>query len=306
MKVLVMGAGTVGSVYGGMMAKAGHDVLLVTGRAHAEAIAKKGLRLVELVTGHEDSIEVAADCRVPERESFDLVLVTVRNDQLSRAANDLKPVMRGDTYAILFQNGLDGPRVLTDVIGPEQVAMGFGAVGGSKHPGTVSYYIAPDEHTVIGELDGERTARILQAKSLFESAGFPTRVLSNIEAWVTTHTAIVLPMALVVLNKGPDWASFGESPEDLRLSVRGMKEGMRILRAKKIRLTRESSVIRLLPNWLIAMLLERKVVKGLSPEIRRHIWKHGVDGAAEWRRIQGQVLKMAEECGVPAETLSKL
>lgn len=306
MKVLVMGAGTVGSVYGGLTAKAGHEVLLVTGREHAEAVTDEGLRLVDISTGHTEIVDVEAVTEPPEQETYDLVLITVRNDQLRRAAEDLRPVLKGETYAMLFQNGLDGPQVLADIVGPERVTMGFGQVGGSKRPGVVHYYIAEGEHTVIGELDGEETARMRRAKALFDSAGFSTRIIPNIENWVVSHTAIVLPMTLVMLNKGPEWASFGESPEDLRLAVKGMKECVRVLRAHKIDLTREGSLIRLLPERVVAKLLEGKVVRGLPPEVRRHIWKHGVEGASEWRRIQEQILRMAEERDVPVETMSKL
>ena len=45
LKATVMGAGAVGCYYGGMLARAGHDVTLVARPPHAEAIARQGLRM---------------------------------------------------------------------------------------------------------------------------------------------------------------------------------------------------------------------------------------------------------------------
>jgi 2-dehydropantoate 2-reductase len=45
MKIAVMGAGAVGSYYGGMLARAGHDMVLIGRPQHVEAIERHGLRL---------------------------------------------------------------------------------------------------------------------------------------------------------------------------------------------------------------------------------------------------------------------
>ncbi|MCB1975257.1 MAG: 2-dehydropantoate 2-reductase, partial [Burkholderiaceae bacterium] len=45
MKIAVMGAGAVGCYYGGMLARAGHDVVLVARPAHVEAVHRQGLLL---------------------------------------------------------------------------------------------------------------------------------------------------------------------------------------------------------------------------------------------------------------------
>ncbi|MBV8261425.1 MAG: NAD-binding protein, partial [Paraburkholderia sp.] len=45
MKVAVMGAGAVGCFFGGMLARAGHDVVLIGRPQHVEAITRDGLRI---------------------------------------------------------------------------------------------------------------------------------------------------------------------------------------------------------------------------------------------------------------------
>ena len=45
LKVAVMGAGAVGCYYGGMLARGGHEVVLIARQQHVDAIASVGLRL---------------------------------------------------------------------------------------------------------------------------------------------------------------------------------------------------------------------------------------------------------------------
>jgi 2-dehydropantoate 2-reductase len=52
MRILVMGAGAMGSVVGGLLAKAGHDVTLVGRAAHMEAIRRDGLRITGIWGDH--------------------------------------------------------------------------------------------------------------------------------------------------------------------------------------------------------------------------------------------------------------
>jgi len=76
MKIAVMGAGAVGCYYGGMLARAGHDVMLIARPQHVEAVRRSGLRLQTdaQVTELEDRLDARWVWRfISEDPKFDLV-----------------------------------------------------------------------------------------------------------------------------------------------------------------------------------------------------------------------------------------
>ncbi|QPV61898.1 2-dehydropantoate 2-reductase [Halosimplex litoreum] len=109
MRVLVFGAGSLGSLLGGLLARA-HDVTLVGRAPHVERVRADGLR----ITGEcSVRVEPAATTAVPD-ERFDLALVAVKAFDTAAAAEALGAA---DLDAVLsVQNGLDNERTLAGAL----------------------------------------------------------------------------------------------------------------------------------------------------------------------------------------------
>ena len=76
MKVAVLGAGAVGSYFGGMLARAGVDVTLIARPRHVEAIERDGL-FIDGVTVNE-RVKIGATSEVSAVRGSDFVLLTVK------------------------------------------------------------------------------------------------------------------------------------------------------------------------------------------------------------------------------------
>ncbi len=102
MRVLVYGAGAVGSYLGGMLA-ARNDVTLVGRRDHVKAIEEGGLRITGLteLTAHPKSLE-----HILEDERYDLVLLTVKSYDLEASLAGLGPILGEETVLLVVQNGM--------------------------------------------------------------------------------------------------------------------------------------------------------------------------------------------------------
>lgn len=102
MKVLVYGAGAVGSYLGGMLATK-NDVTMVGRRDHVSAIAERGLRITGLteVTIHPKALE-----QVREEDRYDLVLLTVKSYDLEVSLAGLGPILGERTMLVVVQNGM--------------------------------------------------------------------------------------------------------------------------------------------------------------------------------------------------------
>ena len=138
--IAVVGAGAVGSYFGGMLARAGHPVTLVGRAAHVDAIAAHGLR-IESVTWDE---------RVPVRATTSLsdgvhgartVLICVKTVDTAEVARALAPLLAPDTLVISLQNGVENADVMRAEGGFEAlpavvyVAVDLVAPGHVKHTG---------------------------------------------------------------------------------------------------------------------------------------------------------------------------
>ncbi|AYR23959.1 ketopantoate reductase family protein [Herbaspirillum rubrisubalbicans] len=171
MKVAVMGAGAVGCYFAGMLARAGHDVVLVGRPQHVQAFNTKGLRL-EAKT-FDDTIAVQASTDPAIVAGADLVLFCVKSPDTETAGAQLRPHLAPDTLVLTLQNGTDNADRLRTVI-PQPVAAAVVYVATEMAgPGHV-------KHHGRGELVIEPSARSQQAADALIAAGVPTEISDNV------------------------------------------------------------------------------------------------------------------------------
>lgn len=172
LKVAVMGAGAVGCYFGGMLARAGHDVTFIARPQHVEAIARDGLRL-ETKT-FDERVRLNAVTGAEGARDADLVLFCVKSMDTEAAGRQLKPMLRPDTLVLCLQNGVDNAERLRGVL-PEHavaaavvyVATEMAGPGHLKHHGRGELVIEPSA-------TAERVAQALR------DAGVPTDISDNV------------------------------------------------------------------------------------------------------------------------------
>jgi len=100
MKILVYGAGVIGTLYGARLQNAGHQVTILARASRLANIRRHGLVLEDVVTGVHSATPVAVAERLSVDEGYDMALVSVRRDQLSGILPDL--VRAGNISSVLF------------------------------------------------------------------------------------------------------------------------------------------------------------------------------------------------------------
>lgn len=171
MKILVMGAGAVGSWFGGLLARAGHHVALVARPAHVEAIRRGGLRLES--QAFDECVRVVAHTDVTAVHGVDLVLLCVKATDTEAAAASLAPALADGAAILSVQNGVDNAerarRVLGRPVSPAvvYVAVAMAGPGHVRHHGR-GELVLPDDGVCV------RLAPVLQA------AGIAVQASANI------------------------------------------------------------------------------------------------------------------------------
>lgn len=113
MKIVVLGAGAVGSLYGAKLSKF-YDVTLVARQKHADEINKNGLK----ITGKENNTyKLKAITKIDKIEDDTLILLTTKVYDSKKAIEDIKNLIKKDTVILCLQNGLYSEDIVKDVVG---------------------------------------------------------------------------------------------------------------------------------------------------------------------------------------------
>ncbi len=181
-RVAVMGAGAVGSYFGGMLARAGAPVTLIGRRAHVEAIAREGLFLDSI--RFQERVAVAGSTEPHAAREAGLVLFCVKTVDTEQAARALAPHLAPGAIVVSLQNGVDNVERIRAAAGVEAlpavvyVAAAITAPGRVKHAGRGDLVIGHPRRAGREELE-----RVTQ---WFERAGVPCRIAENIEGELWT------------------------------------------------------------------------------------------------------------------------
>jgi len=133
MRVLVFGAGAIGSLLGYRLAHAGHDVTLVGRSGYVRAVQMHGLLLEEGAATnaarpkavYPEAVERIVDLPV-SRRAWDLILLTVKAYDTYEAAQVLAPYVSTGLPVLIVQNGVGGEELAQQVL--EQAAIMSGVI----------------------------------------------------------------------------------------------------------------------------------------------------------------------------------
>lgn len=174
MRVVVLGAGALGSVVGGCLALAGNQVVLLARPDQAAAIRRHGLKITGL---KEVTVPVAATADPSEVAEADLLLVTVKTRATSAALDSVAHLQAA--AAASLQNGVVKNEQLAARFGPKAVVGASTIIGASLvAPGVAEY--TNDGWTYFGEPDGAISPRVERIVQMFNAAGLKTEVRQDI------------------------------------------------------------------------------------------------------------------------------
>jgi 2-dehydropantoate 2-reductase len=204
-RVAVVGAGGMGSVFGGRLAANGHAVWLVHRRPEVvEALRRDGLRLD--TAGQSERIEVQATTQPAEIGAVDLLLVLTKAFDTLDAAESARPLIGPETIVLTLQNGLGNDSVLGEVLGDERVVVGMSYSGAAMlGPGHVAH--THNGQTFVGERGGSLSERTINLARLFSQAGLPTEPTDQL--WSLVWGKLVVNAALnatcaLIVGSGSD------------------------------------------------------------------------------------------------------
>ena len=234
MRIAVMGAGSVGGNFGGMLSRGGNEVTLIARGSHLNAIASGGLKVI---TDEEEFIVHCNATDDPGRVgAVDLVLLTVKTYQNQEAIPGMLPLVGPDTAILCLQNGIDSYQAVVSTVGPQKVLPGATYIEASiEGPGVVRQTGAVVRIS-FGEMDGSRSQRGNLIKEVLERSGIPAQFDRDIQKTLWTKFVFIAMMAGLTSLSRETMAQLMPRPEWQQLIIACMEEIAAVGRATGVNL----------------------------------------------------------------------
>ena len=253
MRVLIFGAGVIGSLYASYLSRNGCET----------AILARGHRLAELrengLLYRQGKDVKCANVRVLEKlepnDRYDFIFLTVRAEQLHDALIQLRDNM--SPTIVTMVNSLEDYHSWEAICGKGRIVPAFPGAGGSISDGILEAKLAPRiiQPTTFAEMDGEVSRRVNTLKALLQSAGIPCQIVPDMHAWQACHLAMVVPLAdAYYMTDDPklvhkDKAVMRKTAQALHDNFRTLKKRGDAISPPKLNL------FRLCPVWLLSVIL---------------------------------------------------
>lgn len=230
MKIAMLGSGSLGSTFGGVLTEAGLDVVLVNPLTdHHQAMIDRGLTLIE--NGQERLVKVRAVVDPADVGAVDLIIVLVKSNFTRAAIEGAHSLIGENTIAMSLQNGLGNEEVLAEYLGKGKVLSGKTYVGGvMTEPGRVKIGVQ-GKKTFIGELDGHISERAKEVSALFNHAGLRTEVLDDIKTLIWEKLLVNVSTGAICGITGLTYGQLRQVEEAVDCAVTAVKEAIVVGRA---------------------------------------------------------------------------
>jgi 2-dehydropantoate 2-reductase len=240
MQIAIIGPGGIGSTFAFQLSRAGHDVTVVARGGRLEQLRRDGA--IVKTDGQRANVAVAGE--VDATTEWDLVLVTVLVSQV----DVLLPALGGsNAKAVMFMFNTFGPLDrLRNAVGQQRFEFGFPAIVASLRDGRLS-------SSILRRGMSTTVTDPFWAK-VFSDVGIPSAVEADMESWLRTHAAVIVPTAIAGLTAGRRGSGLSKD-ESLQLG-RAMDEGFRLVRYLGNSITpAPMAVVSRLPVRVLAALL---------------------------------------------------
>ena len=286
MKVTVIGAGGVGGYFGGLLARAGHEVTFVARGAHLQVIKENGLRVESQLDG-TFTVQGNATDDPSEVGEQDLVIFAVKMYHNSDAVDALAPLIGPETVVLTLQNGIDNGEILAKAVGDDHVMIGSAYMEGRiTEPGVVTQ--GGPGIAAFGEMNVGISRRGENLLQRFQEAGWRVNLHENMPGMLWKKFAYIAGSAAVCAAANCVYEEMRTKPETRQLIRDAIEEVLAVGKARGAPIMADSLA------WAMDSL-DRFPGQGRASMAKDFTDQRPV----ELEGLTGTVVRMARELDVP-------
>jgi len=284
MKITIIGAGAMGSLFGALLAESGCDVRLVdVWIEHVKMINEKGLHIER--ERKRRVVKLKAVAETDRLGQADLIIIFVKSTQTADAAKTAQQIMGQTCPVLTLQNGMGNADIIAEAIGAECVVAGTTSHGATLlAPGSIRHAgVGP---TVIGMWAGGDPSQARVIAETFNAAGIETKVVEEVRSVLWDKLLVNIGINAVTALTGIKNGQILDLEVTKKLSQAAVEEAMAIARMQGVAV-RDDAVAHVL-----------KVAEATGPN--RSSMGQDIDNhrQTEIGAINGVVVREGRKCGL--------
>ena len=288
MRILIFGAGVIGSLYAALLAEAGFDVSVYARGRRLESLRQDGLLYKSNAEIRKAPVKVLS--KLEAGDLYDLVFLTVRENQLHAALEELRQNV--SPTIVTMVNSLETYDQWEAICGTGRIIPAFPGAGGGFDGNVLDAALTPRfiQPTTFGKTDGRERelARILRR------AKIPYQIVSDMHAWQLCHLAMVVPIA-DAYYEAADPENAGRDAALMRKTAKQIRDNLSEIAVRRIRLSPgKMQVFRLLPVPLVGWILGPVFQSSFGD---RFMYRHSMKAPDEMRQLHEQFYQWLEQGG---------
>lgn len=305
-RILMYGAGVIGSIFGGKLAQSGQDVTFLARNERYYEIKKNGILLSNASCDKLEKIQVKVISTLEPNDVYDYIFVVMQNTQVDFILETLR---KNKSKNIVFVvNTAVGYEKWIDTVGSERLLLGFPSAGGERKNGVIYYFLGKGikrlfQTTTFGELNGSKSDRVLNLIHAFNKSGIPCTFSHDMDAWQKTHVGIVTNIANALYGYDCNNYQLGHSYNDVKILVKAIKESREVLRNCGIKPTPNKLVWMDFPSPLLTLiwsiLLKTKIAEVTMA-------KHCKVAKSEMKKLQDEFDVLIEKSKIKTPNIDYL
>ena len=284
MRILIYGAGVIGSLYAALFAEAGYDTSIYARGKRLEVLKNNGL----LYKKNQDIIkaEIKILGEVSNDDIYDFVLLTVRENQLYEALTELKN--NKSNTIVTMVNSLDDYKKWEGIVGTGRILPAFPGAGGSiNDDGILDAALTPRiiQPTTFAEISGNKSERTKRFSEILKHARIPYQEVNDMHMWQLCHLAMVVPIADAYYESdcperaGRDW-------KIMKKTAKRLKRNFDFLHKRSGKLSPEKmNIFRFLPLSILTLILAITFESSFG---NKFMYQHAKKAPDEMRGLHNQ------------------
>lgn len=301
-KILVYGAGVIGSMFAYKLKTGGNDVSVLARGKRLQDLKEYGLIIRDDIFHKEYKTPIDVVEKLEKDDYYDLIMVIMQRQQVSQ----ILPVLKENiSPTIIFTgNNPSGADEYLEHIERGRILLGFGGPGGYREDYRIIAAYVDNVILYVGELDCVISERLKKIEKVFEESGIKVDLSENIDAWLKTHAAFISPLAMGSFAARNRNTKLGKEKELVVLALKGFRENLKALKDLDIPiLPKKYRMLR----WIPLFILRNKILKLMNSDFGRIALSGHADAAKmEMKKLTNDFQKVVENAKTKMDANQKL
>ena len=283
MRVLIYGAGVIGSLYAALFSEASVETSVYARGRRLENLRLSGLRYEKRGVIHTANVRVLE--ALPEDDIYDFVFLTVRENQLHEALIQLQG--NKSPCIVTMVNSLENYELWAQLCGTGRILPAFPGAGGGFEDGVLHAALTPRliQPTTFGILSPRQEPEAKQLRALFKRAKIPYQQVTDMHAWQLCHLAMVVPIADAYYETA-DPANVGADRPIMAHTAKMLQNNFRTLAQSGVHLSpAKMQMFRFLPLSVLRLALKITFQSRFGDVF---MYRHAMKAPDEMRQLHDQ------------------